>query len=129
MKINQPPRRSLLSAGKELLMQRLLCCWLPVTVRLLAAGLLVALLIPLRPHAEEAPRLTLLLLGDRGPHRPAEFARILTPILNKAGIGVTYTDRVEDLNAANLARYQALAIFRDSGDLPEKEETALRDFI
>ena len=95
----------------------------------LACLLLGLLLFPLRPHAEESARLSLLLLGDRGHHRPAEFARVLTPVLEKAGIAVTYTDRVEDLNPGNLAKYDALAIYRDSGDLPAREESALLEFI
>ncbi len=74
-------------------------------------------------------RLRVLLLGDTGHHRPADFAKILTPALAKAGIDVAYTKDVADLNPANLAKYDAVAIFRDSGDLPVKQEAALLDFV
>jgi putative membrane-bound dehydrogenase-like protein len=80
------------------------------------------------PAAEPAP-LSVLLLGDRGHHRPAEFAKVLTPALAKEGIRIDYTDDVADLTAARLAEYDALAIFRDSGDLPPAQEAALLDFV
>jgi putative membrane-bound dehydrogenase-like protein len=79
--------------------------------------------------AQEPAKLSVLLLGDKGHHRPADFAKVLTPVFAKVGIDVTYTDKVEDLTAENLAKYDAVAIFRDSGDLPVKNETALLDFI
>jgi type 1 glutamine amidotransferase len=47
----------------------------------------------------------------------------------KVGIRLKYTDDVAALTAENLANYDALAIFRDSGDLPPKQEAALVEFI
>jgi putative membrane-bound dehydrogenase-like protein len=94
------------------------------------AAVLVAVLLcaaPLRA-AEPAP-LAVLLLGDRGHHRPADFAKVLTAALAKVDVRVDYTDDVADLTADRLAKYDALAIFRDSGDLPPKNEAALLDYV
>ncbi len=93
----------------------------------LSLGALVLLTGP--SLRSEQPRLAVLLLGDTGHHRPAEFAKVLTPALAKEGIRVTFTTRVADLTPANLAKYDAVAIFRDSGDLPPREEAALVDFV
>jgi putative membrane-bound dehydrogenase-like protein len=80
-------------------------------------------------RAAEPTRISVLLLGDKGHHRPAEFAKLLTPIFAKDGIEVTYTDDVNQLTQANLAKHDTVAIFRDSGDLPAKPEAALLEFV
>src|SRR5690349_4561903 len=93
------------------------------------AVLLAALLAAAPLRAGEPARLAVLLLGDQGHHRPAELARVLKPAFADAGIDLSYTDDVEALTPDNLARYDALAIFRDSGDLPPKPEAALLDYV
>src|SRR2546425_245099 len=76
--------------------------------------------------AAESERIRVLLLGDRtGHHRPEEFAKILTPALGKQGIDVTFTQNVNDLDHATLGKYDCLAIYGDSGDLPADAEAAL----
>jgi putative membrane-bound dehydrogenase-like protein len=76
-----------------------------------------------------SPPIKVLLLGDEGHHRPAVMARLLTPVLATAGIDVDFTLNVAELTSARLARYDALAIFRDSGNLPARAEAALLDFV
>jgi putative membrane-bound dehydrogenase-like protein len=93
------------------------------------AVLLAALLVAAPLRADEPVKLSVLLLGDHGHHRPAELAKVLKPAFAEAGIDLTYTDDVETLTADNLAKYDALAIFRDSGDLPPKPEAALLDYV
>src|SRR5262249_935912 len=99
--------------------------------RLLAAHLVAAIFLVIAPasFAADSDKIAVLLLGDNGHHKPEAMARIITPALAKAGIQVEYTDQVEALTPNRLARYDVLAIFRDSGDLPAKEEAALLDFI
>jgi putative membrane-bound dehydrogenase-like protein len=77
----------------------------------------------------EPAKLSVLLLGDDGHHRPAELAKILTPPLAERSIQIDFTKDVEALTPTRLARYDAVAIFRDSGDLPAKQEAALLEFI
>ena len=69
------------------------------------------------------------MLGDDGHHRPADLAKLITPVLAKDGIDVAYTEDVEALTPERLAKCDALLIFRDHGDLPPKPEAALMDFV
>src|SRR5262249_53873613 len=78
-------------------------------VRLTAAVLAVAL--ALSGSHGQTPRLKILFLGDDGPHRPAERFRQLQPVLAARGIDLTYTDKVDALNADTLARYDGLVIY------------------
>ncbi|HEV3236532.1 MAG TPA: PVC-type heme-binding CxxCH protein, partial [Gemmataceae bacterium] len=87
------------------------------------------LLIQSSALAAEPAKLSVLLLGDHGHHNPAEFAKVIGGALGKAGIDVTYTDKVEDLVPETLKKYDAVAIFRDSGELPAKNEVALMDYL
>jgi putative membrane-bound dehydrogenase-like protein len=95
-------------------------------VAVLAAALLAA-----APAVSEEPaKLSVLMLGDDGHHRPADLAKLITPILAKDGINVTYEQEVEAaLTPERLAKFDALLIFRDHGDLPAKAEAALMDFV
>src|SRR5438105_502151 len=80
------------------------------------------------PPRANGGKLAVLLLGDDGHHRPELMARVVTPPLAKAGIRVDFTKDVRAFNAATLARYDAVLIYRDSGSLPEAQEKALLDF-
>jgi putative membrane-bound dehydrogenase-like protein len=79
-------------------------------------------------HADTGP-ISVLLLGDNGHHRPEVMAKLLAPIFAAAGIRVDFTKDVAAFNAANLAKFDVVAIYRDSGQLPPAEETALLDFV
>jgi hypothetical protein len=70
-------------------------------------------------QAVEPGRVSVLLLSDTtGHHRPEVFAQVLTPSLKASGIDVTFTRDIKDINAANLAKYDCLAIYGDNGELP-----------
>jgi putative membrane-bound dehydrogenase-like protein len=73
--------------------------------------------------------LSVLMLGSKCHHRPDVMVPLLTPALAKAGIDVTYVEDVRALTPARLAKFDVLAIFRDDGDLPAEQETALLDFV
>jgi uncharacterized protein len=80
--------------------------------------------------AADSGRIKVLLLGDRtGHHRPEALAKILTPALGELGIDITFTQDVLALNHANLAKYDCLAIYGDSGDLPAESEAAMVSFV
>lgn len=103
-----------------------LACLLTIGASLVAAA---AFAEDAKP-ANEAGRIKVLLLGDRsGHHRPQEFARVLTPALDKLGIDVAFTQNVNDLNPANFAKYDCLAIYGDSGDLPADAEAAMLAYV
>src|ERR1051325_8004797 len=63
---------------------------------------------PAQP-ANAAPILRVLFLGDNGHHRPADRFKQLQPVLAKRGIEMEYTEKLDDLNSAKLAGYDALA--------------------
>ncbi len=93
------------------------------------AAILLALLWAAPLRAAEPAKLSVLLLGDDGHHRPADMAKILRPALAEVGIQFDYTADVKALTPGTLAKYDALAIFRDSGDLPAEQEAALLEFV
>ncbi len=98
--------------------------------RISIAAVALAVLLTAAPDLRAEPaRLSVLMLGDDGLHRPAELAKIITPVLAKDGIDVAYTEDVEALTPERLATCDALLIFRDHGDLPPKPEAALLDFV
>ena len=70
-----------------------------------------------------------LFLGDRGHHRPADRASQLIPVLHDRGIEVVYTEKLEDLNAENLAKYDALILYANTDVLPPAQEKALLDYV
>ena len=69
---------------------------------LLAAGVGVA---------ADPPKLSLLFLGGTAGHNPAARFKQLEPVLAKRAIAMTYTDKLDDLNLANLNKYDGLVIF------------------
>jgi putative membrane-bound dehydrogenase-like protein len=79
--------------------------------------------------AEEPKTLKLLFLGDEGHHLPAERFRQLQPVLAKRGIDLTYTDKVEALNPALLAKYDGLIIYANTTRITPEQEKALLDFV
>jgi putative membrane-bound dehydrogenase-like protein len=74
-------------------------------------------------------RLAVLFLGDQGHHRPAVMHDLAARALSKDQIDLAYTDNVADLTADKLSKYDAVLIFRDSGDLPPDNEAALLAFV
>ena len=95
-----------------------------------AGALALAVFLTAAPALRaESARLSVLMLGDDGHHRPAVLAKFITPILAKDGIDITYTEDVEALTPERLAKCDALLIYRDHGDLPPKPEAALLDFV
>jgi putative membrane-bound dehydrogenase-like protein len=96
--------------------------------RLFAAALLVGLSTPFA--AAQTPKtIKVLFLGDNGHHRPADRFRQLQPALEKRGIELTYTDKVESLNPKTLNRYDALMIYANTVKISPDQEKALLDYV
>jgi putative membrane-bound dehydrogenase-like protein len=81
------------------------------------------------PPAPEGKPLTVLFLGDKGPHRPADRYPQLAPVLSGRGIEMTYTENVSDLNAGTLGKYDALVIYANTTQIGKDQEKALLDFV
>ena len=90
---------------------------------------LVALLSPFVAFADETGRLEVLFLGDDGHHKPdVRFFQAL-PALHPKGINLTYTDKLSDINPANLAKYDALAIYANWPKITPQAEKAMIDYV
>jgi len=80
-------------------------------------------------ESEAARRTEILFLGDNGHHRPAERLPELMAALGSKGINLTYTDRLEDLNPANLARFDGVLVYANWDSIAQPQERALLDFV
>jgi putative membrane-bound dehydrogenase-like protein len=86
--------------------------------------------VPTLGLAGESPApLRVLFLGDQGRHCPSDRAAQITPVLAGRGIDVTYTERADELNADNLAKYDALLIYANIEQIAPEQETALLDYV
>ncbi|HUS34184.1 MAG TPA: PVC-type heme-binding CxxCH protein, partial [Verrucomicrobiae bacterium] len=79
--------------------------------------------------ASEAGTVRVLLLGDNGHHRPAEFFKVVEPALRTKNIEIVYTDVLSDLNSSKLAGYDCLMIFANWTEIAPEQEKAILDFV
>ena len=79
--------------------------------------------------AQQARRIEVLFLGDKGHHKPIERVPQLMAALGPKGINITYTDDLSDLNPKTLGKYDALMVFANWDTLPAPAEKALLDFV
>jgi putative membrane-bound dehydrogenase-like protein len=94
---------------------------------LLACSL--ALLVAVPALADAPKPLKILFLGDNGHHKPAERFRQLAPVFAARGIDLTYTDKVESLNAKTLAGYDGLMVYANTTAISPEQEKALLDYV
>jgi putative membrane-bound dehydrogenase-like protein len=75
-------------------------------------------------------RVEVLFLGhDSTHHDSARFAPMLKAALAPEGFNFSYTTDLNDLNAANLAQYDALMIYANHTKISPEQEKALLDFV
>jgi type 1 glutamine amidotransferase len=78
----------------------------------------------------KSPRLEVLLLGHDSQHHNSEkFAEIISQEFFKNGINISYTTDVNDLNAENLSKYDALMIYSNHDQITGPQEKALLDYV
>src|SRR5262245_40941161 len=80
-------------------------------------------------RAEEPKPLKLLFLGDNGHHRPSDRFRQLQPVMARRGITIEYTDKVDVLNPATLAKYDGLIVYANIDEISPKQEAALLEYV
>jgi len=96
----------------------------------LAFAVLAALCLPhTTTVAGDAEPIRVLFLGDNGHHKPAARFKQLQPVTKKRGIDITYTDKVGDLNAKTLAKYDGLLIYANITRISPAQEKALLEFV
>ncbi len=75
-------------------------------------------------------RISVLFLGHNSTHHDsARYAPMLRDALAPDGIDVVYTADPNDLNAATLAKYDALLIYANHTTITPEQERALLDFV
>lgn len=85
--------------------------------------------MPLPTLPEDGRRIEVLFLGDNGHHKPAERVPQIMAALGPKGINFTYTDDLNDLNAENLNKYDALLLFANWDSIAPSQSRALLDFV
>jgi len=81
------------------------------------------------PASQAAEPLSVLFLGDKGHHRPADLAGRLIPALRKKGIELTYTEEVGALHPDKLKDFDGLLIYANIDSIEPDQEKALLDFV
>ena len=94
------------------------------TIRLLSVATVLLSAVCVR-----AQRLEILFLGDKGHHVPAQRFPELMQGLGARGVNLSYTDKMADINAANLAQYDALMIYANTDVIAPDQEKAMLDYV
>jgi putative membrane-bound dehydrogenase-like protein len=79
--------------------------------------------------AAEPQPLKLLFLGDRGHHQPAARFKELQPVMAQRKIELVYTEKVGDLNAETLGKYDGLVLFANIDEIKPEQAKALLDYV
>lgn len=80
---------------------------------------------------DSGPRtIEVLFLGHSSEHHPsARHLPVLASVLSKEGIHFSYAEDPDDLNAENLAWYDAVMIYANHDSITLTQEEALLDFV
>ncbi len=98
-------------------------------VLFLTGAICVLFLALLEPQILAADELSVLFLGDQGHHQPRKLAEAITPVLEKSGIHVTYTEDLQQLGSENLKKYSGLLLYANIDVLPAEQERALLQYV
>ena len=94
----------------------------------IVVGLAPSILLGGQTEPAPAP-LSVLFLGDKGHHRPAARAEQLVPVMHDRGIEVKYTEDLDELNPATLAKIDALIVYANIDAIAPDQEKALLDYV
>jgi uncharacterized protein len=87
------------------------------------------LLFTLTVSAQKARRIEILFLGDNGHHRPIERVPSIMAALGDKGVNFTYTDKLADINTANLNKYDAVMVYANWDSIPPSVEKDLLAYV
>lgn len=82
-----------------------------------------------QPQASQAEQLTVLFLGDKGHHRPAELAELMIGYMDPRGVQIRYSEDVSQLSGDGLSGIDALVIFANIEHLEPDQEAGLIDYV
>lgn len=78
----------------------------------------------------EPRRAEVLFLGHASEHHNSRlYAPWLATALFESGINITYTEKLEDLNKENLAKFDGLVIYANHDVLSKEQEAAMKGFV
>ena len=97
--------------------------------RLISAAFTTCCLCVYTASVSADDRLSLLFLGDNGPHRPGDRAAQLMPVLERRGIDIRYADEASVLTAENLNQFDGLIIYANIESITPEQEQALLDYV
>jgi len=80
-------------------------------------------------RATKGKPLSVLFLGDRGHHRPADRFEQIAPVLAGRGIEVVYSDKISDLNPETLSQYDVILIYANTTEITKDQEKSLLAFV
>ncbi|UBM57186.1 ThuA domain-containing protein [Marinilongibacter aquaticus] len=81
-------------------------------------------------EAQKGRRIEILFLGDSvSHHKPIERVPIIMAALGPKGVNFTYTDRLDDLNAENLNKYDGVMIYANYDEITPSAEKALLEYV
>lgn len=98
-------------------------------MRCLIQLLLLACLLSSSASLHAADSLSLLFLGDNGPHQPYQRFQQLSPVMKSKGIDLTYTDDMREINKETLSIFDGLVIYANTTKIEPAQEQALLDFV
>lgn len=81
------------------------------------------------PGLSAAEKVSVLFLGDRGHHKPADRFADVVAVMAERGITLTYTEELDDLTTDNLARYDALLIYANIEQVSTPQEQAILAYV
>ncbi|MDA1230267.1 MAG: ThuA domain-containing protein [Planctomycetota bacterium] len=76
-----------------------------------------------------AADLKLLFMGDNGHHRPVDMFHEIAPVLEKRGVEMKYTDRMEDLTPETLAGFDGLVLYANIDRIEDAQAKAVLDYV
>ena len=101
-----------------------LCSLAPIVLRSLAL-----FLVFIASKTATAADLKLLFMGDNGHHRPVDMFHAIAPVLEKRGIEMKYTDRMEDLTPETLAGFDGLVLYANIDRIEDAQAKAVLDYV
>jgi uncharacterized protein len=102
--------------------------WSLVTLAVIGLGVVAS--VHGQGTAPNQRAIEILFLGHKSTHHDsAKYAPMLKTALAPDGITFTYTDDLNDLNAATLAKYDALLIYANHKTISPEQEAALLEYV
>ncbi len=95
----------------------------------LIATLFFAISALLWQQSALAADVKVLFLGDNGHHQPKKLSTSISPVLADAGIELTYTEDLADINPENLKQYAGLLVYANIDEIPPAQESALLEYV